>query len=85
MYWVYRLLATQVSKSPVLFRWSAHVTVQSPTTNFRVFGGGAGTTNVGIVDMTGGAIFSIYVSNSLLQFGDVLDVNKYHHVFRRVT
>jgi hypothetical protein len=85
MYWVYRLLATQVSNSPVLFRWSAHVTVQSPTTNVRRFGGGAGTKNVGIVDMTGGAIFSIYVFNGAILPGGVLDVNKYHHVFRRVT
>lgn len=89
LYWVYRLLATQVSSDVVggvAFRWSAHVTLQSPVNNFMLYGASASITDLGIVDMTGGGfIFSIYVYNSFIGFGDVLDVNKYHHVFRRVT
>ena len=89
LYWVYRLLVTQIPNSSggVLLRWSAHVTVQPPVQppDRILYGGGAGTKSLGVVDMTGGAIFSIYVFNTFIGLGDVLNVNKYHHVFRRVT
>jgi len=83
LYWVYRLLATHVGGFS--FRWSAHVTIQHPTTNGILYGGDASTKDLGAVSMAGnGFIFSIYVSNNFFGPDDVLDVNKYHHVFRRV-